>query len=316
METTLIILGVVCLLNSHAVHPQCNLTSWQWFCDLCQRMCHCKVIFAARRCLGLVSMTFCAKWMLWRSALQCHTTAALCVGNFLMEGHWFKPQRSNGVTVKQATHASRQQASHQRWQAQRTHIMRIFPTKWSTCSAAVKVLSTLQPQRLPMRSKRMNLTRLKHAHAVWPAECSMLRPMNVAECSMLWARSESDSHCTQKQCNSQWTLLKIPTRKRTEMQHNPLPLSSNALRVSVALRVTRPWHAAHELWGRERAHSHNEQCSPDKTAIKCAAKQQLNLSRRVIAQQFETHPPHSDAHQPILTIDTWTHQLTRSLFSS
>jgi len=40
------------------------------------------------------------RMVLWHSALQCYTTVALCVGNFLMEGHRFEPQRSKRLSQR------------------------------------------------------------------------------------------------------------------------------------------------------------------------------------------------------------------------
>ena len=47
---------------------------------------------------GSITLLYKEQRLLWRSALQCYVTAALCVGNFLMEGHRFEPQRSKRLS--------------------------------------------------------------------------------------------------------------------------------------------------------------------------------------------------------------------------
>jgi len=96
-------------------------------------------------------------------------------------------------------------------------------------------------------------------------DCSTLRIMRCTPTSHKRTPLEipiNDSHPTLKQCVSHDKFHtidvrpnKIPTRNRTETQHNLLPPSPHILRMSkypllVQLRVTRPpLHGTHESWG-------------------------------------------------------------------
>ena len=215
--------------------------------------------------------TFWTKWTLWLSALWCCSTAALCVGNFLMEGHRFEPQRSTKRSVQ--SEASRRQCT-------------LTPCKFHLGNDPHTPLQSKCRSRMTVDRSQLNgrfqwPTLATHhllllptvnpdvSHLVWPTELWHNPTTEQAECV---PEPTDDSHSMLNQCDSQTRNRgaicshHLPHATRVQMIASHLTVAQQSWIVGERERSILPIRTVKQQWKLSLSFPDDEQCSADEAA--------------------------------------------------